>query len=186
MGKARSLLNASQAQSSPVQSKLQSRLQSSPVQSSPPRERLLHGLLWPTARGQEGSSCRMLGCINVMSCMACSVVLCCWLAFLSRSRRVRHSSLRASIDAVDAIQDSSRRRGEGALSIHLEDVDAIQVFKALDEPVDGEDLRAAHRHARVVNLLVGLVGALGVTNLRLQVVIVLLRVCHQTDSNAGL
>ena len=55
----------------------------------------------------------------------------------------------------------------------LEDVDAVEVGEALAEPLDRRDLGGAHRHARVVDLLVGLVGALGVADLRLQVVVVL-------------
>ena len=51
--------------------------------------------------------------------------------------------------------------------------DAVEVLEALAEAHDRVLLGRAHGHARVVELLVGLVGALGVADLRLQVAVVL-------------
>mmetsp|Transcript_24628 Transcript_24628/g.61175 ORF Transcript_24628/g.61175 Transcript_24628/m.61175 type:complete len:369 (+) Transcript_24628:314-1420(+) len=60
--------------------------------------------------------------------------------------------------------------------VHLteaEDADAVEVGEALLEPLDRRRLRGAQRHARVVFTFVRLVLALGVADLRLQVVVVL-------------
>mmetsp|Transcript_52710 Transcript_52710/g.136499 ORF Transcript_52710/g.136499 Transcript_52710/m.136499 type:complete len:402 (+) Transcript_52710:396-1601(+) len=54
----------------------------------------------------------------------------------------------------------------------LEDVDAVEVLGGLDEALGHRLLAAAEGHARVVVLLVGLVLALGVADLRLEVVAV--------------
>ena len=56
-----------------------------------------------------------------------------------------------------------------ALGIASDDVDAVEVLGGLDQALGHELLAAAERHAGVVVLLVGLLVAVGVADLALQV-----------------
>mmetsp|Transcript_24332 Transcript_24332/g.75114 ORF Transcript_24332/g.75114 Transcript_24332/m.75114 type:complete len:425 (-) Transcript_24332:155-1429(-) len=58
-------------------------------------------------------------------------------------------------------------------SLGLEDVDALEVFHGLSEALDGGFFGGAEGHAGVVVLFVGFVGAVGVADLLLEVVVVL-------------
>ena len=96
-------------------------------------------------------------------------------ALLCHPHAHSHPIIKRIVSALDGQSAAARAEHVARLRrlAEAEDADAVEVLEALLQPRNRRLLRRAHGHARVVVLLVRLVVALGVADLRLQVVVVL-------------